>query len=228
MISRLLLFIIILFFFSCNNEKKEKVVLVPQNKIENIRNEKIEQKPTQYQDGDIIFQTSTSSQSKAIQIATKSKYSHVGILYLKKKINRYVVFEAVQPVKSTPLEEWIKRGDKQHYVVKRLINAKTTLTPEIFSKIKNEGKKFIGKNYDLYFSWSDENIYCSELVWKIYKRAANIELGELQELGDLDLSDSIVKAKLIERYGKDIPLNEKVISPEAIYNSELLETIFEN
>lgn len=33
------------------------------------------------QNGDIIFQTSTSGQSKAIQIATGSKYSHMGIIY---------------------------------------------------------------------------------------------------------------------------------------------------
>lgn len=36
---------------------------------------------TGIQNGDIIFQTSTSGQSKAIQIATGSKYSHMGIIY---------------------------------------------------------------------------------------------------------------------------------------------------
>jgi hypothetical protein len=34
-----------------------------------------------FQNGDIIFQTSQSGQSKAIQIATDSKYSHMGIVY---------------------------------------------------------------------------------------------------------------------------------------------------
>ena len=34
--------------------------------------------------GDIIFQTSKSSQSKAIQLATNSKYSHMGIISWKK------------------------------------------------------------------------------------------------------------------------------------------------
>lgn len=36
------------------------------------------------QDGDIIFQTSQSSQSQAIQLVTKSKYSHMGIIFHKK------------------------------------------------------------------------------------------------------------------------------------------------
>jgi hypothetical protein len=34
-----------------------------------------------FQNGYIIFQTSTSGQSKAIQITTGSKYSHMGIVY---------------------------------------------------------------------------------------------------------------------------------------------------
>ena len=55
-------------------------------------------------DGDLIFQTSRSSQSKAIQLATNSQYSHCGIVF--KEGNSFYVFEAVQPVKRTPLAEW--------------------------------------------------------------------------------------------------------------------------
>ncbi len=42
-------------------------------------------------DGDLIFQTSMSAQSKAIQLATKSKYSHCGLIY--KDGNGFYVFE---------------------------------------------------------------------------------------------------------------------------------------
>jgi hypothetical protein len=41
--------------------------------------------------GDLIFQTSLSGQSKAIQLATKSKYSHCGLIY--KEGNDFYVFE---------------------------------------------------------------------------------------------------------------------------------------
>jgi hypothetical protein len=71
---------------------------------------------TELQNGDIIFQTSKSGQSKAIQLATGSKYSHMGIVY--KQGNDFFVYEAVQPVKLTPLKDWIKRGENGHYVVK--------------------------------------------------------------------------------------------------------------
>ena len=72
----------------------------------------------------------------------------------------------------------------------------------------------------------DERIYCSELVWKIYKEALDIEIGELETLEDFDLTDKAVKQKLKERYGNNIPQNEKVISPVAMFESPLLETVY--
>ena len=179
-----------------------------------------------FRNGDIIFQTSRSSQSKAIQIATKSKYSHVGIIY--KKDGSFYVFEAVQPVKLTPLKEWISRGEKGHFVVKRIKDYDKLLTPGNLNKMKQIGDKYIGKDYDLYFDWSDKRMYCSELVWKVYKKALGIEVGKLETLGDFDLSNSIVKQKLKERYGNNIPMDEVVISPAAIFNSKNLFTVFQN
>ena len=172
---------------------------------------------------DIIFQTSKSNQSKAIQLATKSQYSHVGIIY-KKGLNFYI-YEAVQPVKLTPLNEWINRGENKHYVVKRLINADRVLTSDKLKKIREIENMFINTEYDIYFDWSDKKMYCSELVWKVYKRALNLEIGKLEKLKDFDLSSPQVKKILKERYGNNIPLNEIVISPVSIFNSEKLETI---
>ncbi len=174
-------------------------------------------------DGDLIFQTSLSRQSKAIQLATKSKYSHCGVIY-KEKDGCYV-FEAVQPVKSTPLDKWIARGKNGHFVIKRLKNADEILTPATLKKMKQIGETFRGRDYDLVFEWSDNKIYCSELIWKIYQRATGIEIGKLEKLGDFDLTNAAVKAKMKERYGNRIPMNEIVISPAAIFDSELLETV---
>jgi uncharacterized protein YycO len=176
--------------------------------------------------GDIIFQTSLSGQSKAIQLATKSKYSHCGLIF--KDGNDFYVFEAVQPVKRTPLNRWIARGQGGRYVIKRLKNADQVLTFSTLIKMKQIGDKFNGKNYDLTFEWSDEKIYCSELIWKIYKRATGIEIGKLQKLSDFDLTNEAVKSKMKKRYGDKIPLDEIVISPGAIFDSELLITVKSN
>ncbi len=178
------------------------------------------------QNGDFIFQTSLSGQSRTIQLATNSQYSHCGIIY--KNGDEYFVFEAVQPVKLTPLEKWIARGKGGKYVVKRLKNADEILTPGTLKKMKQVGDGFTGKNYDLTFEWSDSKIYCSELIWKIYKRGAGIEVGKLQKLRDFDLTDEAVKNKMKERYGNRIPAEEIVISPAAIFDSELLMTVKSN
>ncbi len=70
-----------------------------------------------------------------------------------------------------------------------------------------------GRRYDLFFEWSDSRIYCSELVWKAYDRALGIQIGKMQKIRELNLADAAVRAKLRERYGERVPLDEPVISP---------------
>ena len=71
------------------------------------------------QNGDIIFHTSKSSQSKAIQIATKSPYSHVGNVYIKD--GKPYVYEAISRVSLTPMKNWISRGENSRLVVCQLL-----------------------------------------------------------------------------------------------------------
>jgi hypothetical protein len=179
-----------------------------------------------FREGDLIFQTSTSSQSRAIQLATRSLYSHCGIVF---RIGKALyVYEAAQTVRFTPLHEWIARGKGGRYVVRRLKAADRLLTPAALGKIRAEGKKFEGKPYDLAFSWSDERIYCSELIYKIYRRALGLEAGKVQRLRDFDLDHPVVREKLRERYGGDIPLDERVVSPQAVFESDLFVTVGES
>jgi hypothetical protein len=63
------------------------------------------------------------------------------------------------------------------------------------------------------------------VVWKIYDRALGVRLGELQKLREFDLTDAAVRAKMRERYGRNVPLDEPVISPGAQFDSPLLETV---
>ena len=172
-----------------------------------------------FQDGDIIFQISKSTQSRAIQDATRSVYSHMGVILTLN--SKTCVFEAVSTVKCTPLEEWISRGERGHFVVQRTKR-------DLLSDEKNRqlfysiSETFLGKTYDLTFEWSDTRMYCSELVWKIYDRALGVQIGQLSKLRDFDLSSPAVKIKIKERYNGKPPLEESVISPEAMFNSSLL------
>lgn len=210
-----LYFMFIALLAACENPKSKE--------SETTSSEVTAQQMDTLMEGDILFQISTSGQGKAIQLATNSPYSHCGILF--RENNEWMVFEGVQPVKKTALNEWIAQGVKQHVVVKRLKNAQAVLTPQVKNHMKATATKFIGKNYDLTFTWNDDRMYCSELVYKIYERGAGIEVGKLQKLREFDLSNPVVKAKLVERYGTKIPLDEPVISPGAIFTDTNLVEI---
>lgn len=206
--KKLILFLVIsctVFIFSCGNSK----TAFPE-----------------FQNGDIILQTSESQQCEAVRIATNSKFSHCGIIFIKN--GKTYVYEAVQPVKITLLADWITHGRDSKYVVKRLKKTEKQLTAEQLNAMKEYGDSMLNKNYDIYFGWSDSEIYCSELVWKIYQNGAQIELCKTKELKDFNLNHPIVQTIMKQRYGNNIPYHEKVVAPSQLYDSEVLETVFDN
>jgi hypothetical protein len=174
-------------------------------------------------EGDIVFQTSRSSQSEAIQKATHSPYSHMGLILYQN--GKPYVFEASRTVKYTALDDWVRRGAGARIVVKRLRQAPALLTPAGLRKLHQEAERLEGRPYDPTFEWSDSRLYCSELVWKVYERALGVRVGELQRLREFDLSNPVVHEKLRERYGSDVPLDELVISPSAMFEWTGLETV---
>ena len=92
-----------------------------------------------YKEGDIIFQTTSGQTGKAIQLATHSKFNHCGVLFLEN--NKWVVYEAVQPVRKTSLEDFNSRGKG---TVRRLRSK--TLTKEEIDKLFEF--EFIDKKID--------------------------------------------------------------------------------
>ena len=59
----------------------------------------------------------------------------------------------------------------------------------------------------------------------MYFRAAGLKIGTVQRIEDFDLSSPAVKKIIKARYGDKLPLNEQVISPVAMFDSPLLETV---
>jgi hypothetical protein len=169
-------------------------------------------------EGDVLFQDMGGEFGEAIRLATKSGYSHCGMLL--KKDGELMVYEAVGPVKFTPLKEWIGHGIKNSFVAKRLVNP-GALTPEVLAAWQKKAGSYTGKAYDHVFGWNDDRIYCSELVWKMYKNAG-IELSAPKKLKDFDLSHPLVKQQLALRYGNAIPYDENVVAPQDLFESTLL------
>lgn len=172
--------------------------------------------------GDIIFITSLGGQGKAIQLATHSRYTHVGIIMVEKGIP--YVYHAVEPVMKSTVKEFMAFSSDGKYVVKRLKD-RSILADSTVKKMDKMAASLVDKHYDLYFNWSDDDWYCSEYVWKIYKRNCNLALGSPKQMKEYDLSAPEVQYIMKRRYGDKIPYNELMVSPEEILKSPLLEEV---
>lgn len=177
-----------------------------------------EPKPTPLQEGDVVFSGSTRGQGEAIIKATGSPYTHCGIVFLSD--GKPMVLESAQPVGVVSLETFKARSKPGTFMARRL---KTALEPANYQMARNWAAAQIGKNYDARFRWSDDTLYCSELVWKIYQHGG-IELCEPRRFRDYLLDDPKVKRLIEERYGgvEKMPLDEKVVAPSDLATSPLL------
>ena len=104
--------------------------------------------------------------------------------------------------------------------------------PGISSEQKNllrqEVNSWMGRSYDIFFEWSDDLIYCSELVYKTYLKATGVEIGLVQKFRDLKLDGPYAKA-LIERRlkekGRPLDLEEAIVTPATQALDEKLEIV---
>lgn len=97
-------------------------------------------------EGDIIFQTSKSSQSPFIMVATHSRWSHCGVV---EKNNKFYVLEASSTVRLTPIKEFVNRGRFGSYKIRR-----------VFDKpMKIKYKKYLGAKYDLAFKFDNDILF---------------------------------------------------------------------
>ena len=77
--------------------------------------------------------------------------------------------------------------------------------------MKEIGSQFENKDYDLYFEWTDEKIYCSELVWKIFKQATRIDVVFIPNNGININPAPILPAKAPKELKKAAILSETYI-----------------
>lgn len=167
--------------------------------------------------GDVVFHTSRSQQSQAIQAATESPLSHVGLVEVTPQ--GVFVVEAVQPVKRTPFAQWKARG-----VGGRLL----VLRPEGLSEAQRGAslkvaRGYLGRPYDWRFGWGDDALYCSELVHKAYARGAGVAYGKLEKLGSLRVEK--LGPALKERYGGKVPLELELVTPASLAEDTRLTVV---
>lgn len=176
--------------------------------------------------GDIIFQTITGGENDLIAEATQSPFTHCGIILKDEK--GYWVIEANGKVNKTPLKIFIAQGEANRIVVMRLKSQYNGIIEQNKKKGGEKIKSLMGLPYDSKYLWNDSEMYCSELVWKIYSEVLNIELCPLRKLGDFQLDSPAIKSALQAKYGSEIPVEEPIVAPSDLAASNELEMIFSN
>ena len=169
---------------------------------------------TDVREGDVIFQTSQSQQSPLIQIATRSKITHCGIVVMRK--GKPYVLETLNTLVLTPLDKFIARGKDGKYWLKRSDK----------ENIKIDYSAYLGKKYDLAFSFDNNIYYCSELVYDIYKNQLGIELCKPKKVDDYLIlcADRIPQIKSAMKK-RGISKEQYVVAPVDIFESKHLKSV---
>ncbi len=169
--------------------------------------------------GDVVFETSSSSQSAGIQWATRSRWSHVGIVEVTGEGTS--VIEALGKVSRTPWKAWSRRARRNGGFI--------VLRPRGLSAGQREAaveqaRSLLGRCYDPRFGWGDDRIYCSELVVKAYERGAGVSLGRRERLGDLRLFG--IEGAIEKRWGGPAPRNLVLVTPASIAEDARLDRVY--
>jgi uncharacterized protein YycO len=189
--------------------------------------------------GDIVFQTTSTSASNAIMLASGTRYTHVGLVSLN-KTGKPSVIEAVGPVREVPLEKWIKHGKGGLVTVKRIKG----LTEEQANQAITSARSYLGRPYDNYFYETLDEIYCSELIHVAFKDGPGLTVGKEEKVRDLNI-DTGAAQKLIRTRWKSHPLcksegaksfdacyqlilEQKLVTPASIARDPQVEEVYTN
>jgi hypothetical protein len=173
-------------------------------------------------EGDLVFQALPLDVDliQAIEGITQSHYSHVGVLHLRK--GKWTVIEACAPgVIYTPFEKWKKIGRNGRWAVYRLKPKYRPLIPKFLKNLHTHA----GKLYDFKYEFTDDKLYCSELVFHAWKKATQKNMGKPENV--LTLNWKPYQAT-IEKYNQGpLPASGRIlISPISLSRANQLERVY--
>lgn len=170
-------------------------------------------------EGDVVFQSLGGSPLKElIEGATESKFSHCGMVV--RRNNQWMVIEAVGPVREITLPSWILRGVNSDFAAFRLDAKYDSQIPAIIA----EARKFLGRPSDFRYRFDDENIYCSELVFKAFQNVTGERLGRVRKVRELNWQP--YKVFIEELEGGPVPLDRDLITPRDLSEAWQLRLVF--
>jgi len=187
----LITIIVVYIDYSKNMEREERIAM----------NNKMDKADFHHlRTGDLLFQKVNKKDS----LTSDSTYNNIGIAFIDG--DNYALLETSDQVQYVSIRQWVENGNNNEYVAKRLRNADSLLTNSGIQDLRKEARNNIMKKYDNSDDWSDDKMYNAELIWKMYERTFNIELGAI----DTIQIDSI---------------NRLEIRPSTIFDSDKLMTV---
>lgn len=176
--------------------------------------------------GDLVFIKRNNFYYKKVAETTNSWTSHVGLIYQKEGDDIQVAESCFPFSKLTPFDEYVARSENGVVCVKRLSES---LDADQKAAIRLVTAKKIGKFYNWGYDYDSKFQFCSKFVAEIYKEALDIELGEIQTFQEIMESNIHFPTAFWNRvFLGRLPLKRKTITPYSIYQSQLLETLYDN
>ena len=160
---------------------------------------------TNLQEGDVVYIESQSSQSPYIKVGTMSKWTHCGVVV--DTPQGLKVLEASKTVRLTSVEKFIGKAKNENWCVKR---PKQKLSKPI------SYQKYLGQPYDLEFKFDNGKMYCSELVWLVYKDQG-IELCKPRKVSSF-VQTRIPKVKKLMNK-RNITMDQYAVAPVDLYKA---------
>lgn len=171
------------------------------------------------QEGDVLFQSLPHGDLvDAIEGVTSSPWSHCGILV--RRDDRWFVAEAIGEVRYTPLYLWIVRGRGSKLESYRVTGTTLPSHQEIIRGVD----KLLGRPYDFRYAPDDSEIYCSELVYKVFERESGITVGAWEKLGDLNWQPYEQFIRKMEK--GNLPLDREMVTPVSLTRSDNLVRVY--
>lgn len=186
--------------------------------------------------GDLIFQEACPSDSdNPIKAVTNSigdyQFTHVGIVYIDDEDQIFVLEATTPEVSLTSLSEYLYPEEEKECYPKSVVGRLKPEYQSLIPKALEIGFTLIGKAYDYGYMLNNDQYYCSELIYEIFRQA-----NEGKDIFPLNVmtfksKDTEDTAKgWIEHFNKHnlpIPEGELGINPGAMSRSEVVDLIFE-
>jgi hypothetical protein len=141
-----------------------------------ISTEDLRQVTARLQDGDLIFIRQANPIFRRVAETTRSWETHVGILFSDPN-GTWRVAESRFPLsKFTRLERFIARAEHGRVYITRL-QAGLSLAEK--QRLRRAARARMRRWYDLGFNYDSPRLYCSKLVFDVYREVTGVPVGSL-------------------------------------------------